>query len=84
MKNIVLAIFVGLFVASFADAHPGQVNEQGCHRNTKEWKYKSGKVLNAGTEHCHRGLGKMRFDGKELIENPSDRGSEVKTKRKAK
>ncbi len=77
MKKTALT-FIVLLIAAIAHAHPGRLDKDGCHYVLKDWKYKSGKVLKAGTYHCHRGLDRMKLDGKELLEDPDDPGEEVK------
>jgi len=56
--------------------HPGRLNSEGCHNVHKDWEYKDGRVVKAGTYHCHRPLGKMRLDGKEALQDPNDPGKE--------
>ena len=55
-------------------AHPGRLNSDGCHNVHKDWQYKSGRVVKAGTYHCHRALGRIRLDGKEALQDPNDPG----------
>ena len=62
--------------ASFA--HPGRLNSEGCHHVREDWVYKDGKILKAGEYHCHRKFGEIKFDGKELLEDPRDKGMPTK------
>ena len=66
-----LAALFGVFIGA-AIGHLGRLAEDGCHNVRRDWQYKSGKILKAGTRHCHRGLEKIRLDGKELLEDPND------------
>ena len=61
---------LGLFPAS-AGAHPGRLDETGCHNVATKFIYQSGKVAEVGTRHCHRSLGEMRFDGEEVLQDES-------------
>lgn len=58
-------------------AHPGRLNQDGCHTVRKDFIYKSGKVVRKGEYHCHRLLiGKPAvLDGSEVL---ADRGDEQK------
>lgn len=67
---------------SIAFAHPGRLNDIGCHKVTQDWKYKSGKVLKAGTYHCHGRLNDFPLDGTQILEDPNDKGEPVKKKDK--
>lgn len=60
------------------EGHPGRLDKNGCHEVTEDWQYESGKVLKAGTEHCHRGLGAMQLDGKEMLQDHADPGKSVR------
>jgi hypothetical protein len=83
LKNLLSSILLAgilLQFPAFALAHPGRLNDDGCHQVHKDWKYKNGKVLKAGSMHCHRGLGKMKLDGSELLEDPKDPGEEAEKK----
>lgn len=82
IKYVLLVIFIALPVTAWA--HPGNLDKNGCHQVNRDWKYKSGIVLKAGTVHCHRGLDKLKFDGREILEDPDDRGEPVKQKAKTK
>ena len=76
-------VFVLMALAPGAlHAHPGRLDESGCHQVRERYEYNSGKVLEPGTHHCHRPLGKMRLDGKEMLHDPSDQGIPTKDKRR--
>jgi len=72
-------------LATPAFGHPGATDKNGCHKVSSDYRYiVSGKLLKAGTTHCHAELGKMRI-GKDILEDPYDAAEEVKpTKTKGK
>jgi hypothetical protein len=80
--NSVLAIILALIWPVLAYAHPGRLDEDGCHEVHEDYEYDSGKVLKKGTHHCHRPLDKMRLDGKEQLDDPKDQGITTKDKRR--
>lgn len=61
-----------------AQAHPGRLDDKGCHEVTEDWEYSGGRTLKAGTEHCHRSLGAMPLDGKEMLQDHADPGKSLK------
>lgn len=73
-----LSIFLSM--PGTGTAHPGRLDEQGCHRVLKDFHYVSGKVAKKWTEHCHRHIGKwsvadkqsMKLDGKEVLMGPGE------------
>jgi hypothetical protein len=69
-----------LIAATFAYGHPGGLDNDDCHVVQQDWKYKSGKVLKQGTRHCHSPLNAMALDGRQLLEDPEDKGKSVKEK----
>lgn len=74
-------LLVALCSLPAAHAHPGRLDDKNCHRVTEDWKYESGKVLKAGTQHCHGKLNDTPLDGKQLLEDPQDQGRAVKQKK---
>lgn len=76
--NIALILFLLAISYLPVYAHPGRLNEKGCHRVMEDWQYADGRTLKAGTEHCHRGLGIMALDGKEMLQDNADVGRSVK------
>ena len=76
-----IRVVCGLLLCAFivpsvpAMAHPGRLNEDGCHFVRRDFVYKSGKVMRKGEYHCHRGLvGKpIILDGHEVL---AERGDE--------
>lgn len=73
-----LIIMAAVMLSPMAgDAHPGRLNQDGCHNVRKDFTYKSGKVVRKGDYHCHRLLvGKPAvLDGKEVL---ADRGDDQK------
>ena len=65
-----LLMILCLLFAVTGEAHPGRLDADGCHtvHPHADYIYKSGKVLKAGTRHCHRTLGELRFDGLEVLQ----------------
>ena len=78
MKKIILCFAFLLLPFAFLHAHPGRLDDKGCHKVTEDWQYEDGRVLKAGTEHCHRGLGAMPLDGKEMLQDHADPGKSSK------
>jgi len=78
-RRTFLILLIGLFPA-IAFAHPGGLDAKGCHRVFRDWVYKSGRIADAGTYHCHRPLGLMPFDKKEALRDSDDTGKEKSTK----
>lgn len=74
VAGLAVALLVGLFLlVRPAVAHPGRLATDGCHEVHTRFTYKSGKVLEPGTRHCHRKLGEgFRLDGQEMLEDPAD------------
>ena len=56
-------------MAPAALAHPGRLDEDGCHHVRKAFIYQSGKVVRPGEYHCHRAaIGKpFKLDGTEVL-----------------
>lgn len=71
--RLVLAVSVLLAVSatgvSDAQSHPGRLNKEGCHQVHTEFRYKDGRVAKVGETHCHRLLGEMKLDGKEVLQD---------------
>ena len=65
--SIVLPLLLLLAAPLVAQAHPGRLDKDGCHAVHTKFVYKSGKVAEPGTSHCHRGLGKAKLDGSEVL-----------------
>lgn len=76
MKTLILALIV---LPGLAHAHPGGLDASGCHKVTANYRYTSGAVVKKGDYHCHRKVGEIRFDGKEVL-----RDEEKETKAPAK
>ena len=64
---MLLLLIVLTFWTSNALAHSGRIDKDGCHRVSADYKYESGKVSKQGTRHCHRPIGKMKLDGREML-----------------
>lgn len=62
-------------------AHPGRLDDKGCHKVAKDYEYESGKILKAGTYHCHGKLNDTPLDGTQLLENPGEHGREIEQKK---
>ncbi len=77
--TVLLAVLV---VASLVQAHPGALDDSNCHFVKQDWKYKSGKVLKKGSYHCHGRLNDLSLDGRNVLEDPDDKGEPVKKKSK--
>lgn len=84
MKSLLLSFSLVLLVSGYAFAHPGRLDEKNCHRVTEDWKYKSGKILKAGTYHCHGKLNDMLLDGRNILEDPNDKGEPARSPKKEK
>ena len=69
LTKLAVAILLSLCPLSLY-AHPGKTDANGCHQVSKNYIYQTGKVLKAGTEHCHATVGKMKFDDKTVLEDP--------------
>ena len=67
-----LALALLLGPATMATAHPGRLDATGCHDVHKDFTYKSGAVAKAGQRHCHRALGDLKLDGKEVLEDDDE------------
>ena len=73
MGEVVALLFaVLLLLAAPAQAHPGRLDEHGCHwvHPNIRWIDKDGTVFEPGTYHCHRKLGEMKLDGLERLQTP--------------
>ena len=58
-----------------AVAHPGRLDEKGCHKVWKDWRSKDGKRLyKAGTRHCHKVSDEVKL-GQDtiLVEEPTEK-----------
>ena len=77
MKLAISILAACLFIASPVWSHPGRLNSEGCHHVRKDWVYKDGRTVKADTYHCHRPLGKLRLDGLEALQDPSDPGRPI-------
>ena len=53
-------------------AHPGGLDAQGCHWTRSPFRYTDGRVVRQGSHHCHRPLGMLQLDGRELLTEPKD------------
>ena len=72
MSHVALVAFL-LFAATSVAAHPGRLDQDGCHRVHATFTYRSGKVEPAGTMHCHRKLtDRLRLDGREILWDNAD------------
>jgi hypothetical protein len=71
MKYIA-TLLATLMFALPATAHPGRLDNKGCHRVVTRYEHKSGKVDEPGTEHCHNSkTGEpITLDGKEQLADP--------------
>ena len=90
MKRLVAVLMATLIVGlfpRFADAHPGRLDERGCHKVWKDWQSQDGKrVYKAGTRHCHRVSDEVRLgqdaivveEHFELLQKGRDRAKEKK------
>mgnify|MGYP001570173108 CR=1 FL=1 len=74
MVSRLLALILLVFLPLSVLAHPGRLNEDGCHHVRKDFTYKSGKVVRKGEYHCHRLLvGKPAvLDGSEVLGDKGD------------
>ena len=63
-----------LLLAAPAGAHPGRLDQTGCHTVRHDYRYKSsGEVLPAGSRHCHRRLDQgMKADGSERLRDEGE------------
>ena len=74
----IILIFVVL-LAPFVFAHPGRLTKStGCHQVSRDYKYASGVIAPKGQYHCHRGFGKMKLDGLEVIKSQEEVEKEKK------
>lgn len=64
-------------LVSLGYAHPGRLDAQGCHHTRKDFRYETGEVISADTYHCHRPLGMLKLDSREVLQEPDARGEEV-------
>ena len=68
-----LTLLASLLLAGSLAAHPGRLDQTGCHTVRKDFTYKSGKVVRRGEVHCHRLLTGERLkpaiilDGREVL-----------------
>lgn len=61
-------------------AHPGRLDADGCHHTRKEFRYETGEVIPANTYHCHRALGRLKLDSREMLQESDARGDEVEAR----
>lgn len=71
-----LTLLLLLVLVGPAAAHPGRLDEHGCHHVHVRWVAKDGTVFEPGTEHCHRKLGEMKLDGRERLQDDDERQTE--------
>lgn len=67
---ILLALLV--LGAVRVEAHPGRLDERGCHEVRHDFQYSDGRVAKKGDAHCHRVLGigaGVRLDGTESLQD---------------
>ena len=64
--GILLSIFI--FVV-YAYGHPGALDDSNCHRVSQDYKYKDGKALKKGSQHCHGRLNDLALDGRNILED---------------
>ena len=83
MKSFCFSLLF-LWFSVNAYGHPGALDNDDCHVVREDWKYKDGKVLKKGTRHCHSPLNAMSLDGKQLLQDPDDKGEPVKKESKDK
>ena len=74
---ILLSIFI--FVA-YAYGHPGALDDSNCHRVSQDYKYKDGKALKKGSQHCHGRLNDLALDGRNILEDEPKKESKDKKK----
>jgi hypothetical protein len=74
---LIAVVAVVLHVLAFrAVAHPGRLDETGCHTVGKRgFTYADGRRLEPGTRHCHGTTGSAAFLG---MEWPSDAEPKIK------
>lgn len=56
-------------------AHPGRLDQKGCHKVWKDWRSTDGKRLyKAGTRHCHKVSDEVKL-GQDtiLVEEPTEK-----------
>jgi len=58
-----------------AGAHPGRLDEKGCHKVWKDWQSQDGKRLyKSGTRHCHRVSDEVKLgEDQILVEEPTEK-----------
>ncbi|HAM57416.1 MAG TPA: hypothetical protein DCQ64_19180 [Candidatus Rokubacteria bacterium] len=80
MTRIFIVIMLLVFSVVSASAHPGRLDEDGCHHVRKNFVYSSGRVVLKGDYHCHRLLvGKpATLDGREVLGERGDEHAEDK------
>lgn len=71
-------LFLSASPAMVGAGSPRRLDDKGCHEVTEDWEYSGGRTLKAGTEHCHRSLGAMPLDGKEMLQDHADPGKSLK------
>ena len=63
----VVAILCATMLPQSLQAHPGRLDEKGCHKVWQDWKSADGKrVYKAGTRHCHRVSDEVRLGQDEI------------------
>lgn len=60
--------FLLVGIVATAQAHPGRLDAEGCHRVHEDFKYANGRLVRVGERHCHRLLGDMKLDGVERLQ----------------
>lgn len=60
-------VALGVAVSSVVMAHPGRLDKQGCHHVHTRYVDQDSRTYEVGTYHCHRRLGEMKLDGREIL-----------------
>ncbi len=72
----VFAVMLSVLIAvAFAYGHPGALDDSNCHRVQQDYKYKDGKLLKKGSQHCHGRLNDLALDGRNMLEDESKKES---------
>lgn len=72
LAAVLIAVSLVVFGAVRVDAHPGRLDERGCHEVRRDFQYSDGRVARQGTRHCHRVLGigdGVTLDGTESLQD---------------
>jgi hypothetical protein len=72
--SLCLTLRLGAVAVSpeFADAHPGRTDAQGCHWVRAPFRYADGRIVPQGQHHCHRPLGQLKLDNREVLTEPTE------------